>query len=476
MLEKYLLGDEFSEKRGRFLQNILQSAKEGHLCLQADELSPLPPLDFIVQDQNRYYLQKNFVYETKLLEAVQKFQTRTIAPSAVFTEKVLGASDLSDEQKGILLHLFTHPFAIVCGGPGTGKTYTAGKFLESLASVKPSLRVAVTAPTGKAALHLQSVFKGEAEAATLHRLLKLRPDQTNLSAMELLDFDVVIVDEASMIDVALLAHLVSAIGDTTRLILMGDPNQLPPIEGGGIFGAWASLFGVQLTKCMRTQEPQLLLGASAIVKGDAPQFFEKVPWQEEISSDALYDWICPLIAQEKIDPKMALGALQKRRALNALRQGPSGTEALNRELLKRMDEKCPPGWWWAVPILSTTNLPHLQLSNGSFGVVIGKKGRSLELSQGTVYFEEHLEGLPVLPPHELSFLLSVHKAQGSEFPEVLALFPEASEAFGREVLYTAATRAKKSLRVVGKKEVLKKLLEARVERKTGFLERWIKSC
>jgi len=480
---KYLLKSKFTEERGRFLSAILQSAREGHLCFRSEEPSPLPPLPSILQDKDRYYVQKNWVYETHLLEHVQRLRQQPTPPfydSSAFTREISQATGLSSEQKGVIQHLFDHTFSVICGGPGTGKTYTAGCFIRLLSkAVDPKmgrrLRVAFTAPTGKAALHLQSSLRSVEgiyyEAATLHHLLRLRPGQTDLTPKQRLDFDVIVVDEASMIDVALLAHLLGVVGNHTKLIFMGDPNQLPPVEGGGIFHEWGALFGKSLTQCMRTQEPRLQASAAAILAGDAEAFFASVDWTEGV--DHLYEKIRPTFSSQPMDPKAFLDQSTQFRVLNALRQGPFGTEALNQEILRRMEAECPEGWWWAVPILSTTNQPHLGLSNGSFGVLMGQKKKRFELTRGVAYFAEH-EGksLPTLPPHELSFLLSIHKSQGSEFTEVLAIFPEGSESFGKEVLYTAATRAKKRWEVVGKREVLESLLRKTTVRSSGFSVRW----
>lgn len=487
---KQLLQSEFSEERGRFLSSILQSAREGHLCFQSNISSPLPPLSCIIQDEDRYYIQKNWIYETHLLKHVKRLREQPVSPAynaAGFAQELRQETGLSAEQKQVVQHLFDQSFAVICGGPGTGKTYTAGCFIRLLSkAVDPkwgrSLRVAFTAPTGKAALHLHSSVQLEDqidyEAATLHRLLQLRPGETALFSPRRLDFDVIVVDEASMIDVALLCHLLGAVGNQTKLIFMGDPNQLPPVEGGGIFHEWASLFGKMLTHCMRTQEPKLQESAGAILEGNRDRFFASVDWTEGLDADwvdSLYKQIRPVFSSEKIDPSEVLERALQFRVLNALRQGPFGVEALNQEILRRMEIQCPDGWWWAVPILSTANQPHLNLSNGSFGVLIGQKKKRFELAQGVAYFQELL-GKPLthLPPYELSFLLSIHKSQGSEFKEVLAIFPEGSESFGKEVLYTAATRAKKQWKVVGKQEVIESLISKTTVRHSGFSLRFRK--
>jgi exodeoxyribonuclease V alpha subunit len=240
------------------------------------------------------------------------------------------------------------------------------------------------------------------------------------------------------------------------------PHQVPPVDGGRIFHEWTKLFGKKLSLCRRTDNLQLQENGAAILRGDVDCFFASVDWEETFSQDwldRLYEQINPLISEDPIDPDHCFTQFTQFRVLNALRQGSFGVDALNQEIFRRMEKKCPEGWWWAVPILSTANLPAINLSNGSFGVIIGRKKGRIDLSKGSAYFEEHRgEKSPRLPSYELSFLLSVHKSQGSEFNEVLAIFPDGSESFGKEILYTAATRAKLRWKGMGPKKVIAQLL------------------
>lgn len=478
---KKVLGEDSSEDALTFVASVFQSAREGNLCLKAEGpalppsvveegIEPFPKAP-IVRDQDRYYLQKNWALETHLLNQIKHLTERKADLSV---DAIANEENLSADQKKAVEHLFLTPFSILCGGPGTGKTHTIAYFLRAFLHLMPEgYRVLLASPTGKAALHLQSsiLMKTgiECEAMTLHRMLKLKPKETNLFSRPRIDAHLIIVDEASMMDASLLAHLLSSIGDETRLILMGDPNQLPPVDGPGIFSEMADLYGVFLKKCMRTEEPLLHQAAVAILDGDEKSFFSSIE-VNAFDEDDLYEKIRPMVSANKIDPKTFFEESKKLRVLDMLRKGPHGLEALNQKILERMNQECPEGSYWAIPIMVTANLPSHNLYNGSAGVLIGKKQGKLNLFEGTAFFPDS-ESLVNPPPYEISFVLSVHKSQGSEFDEVIAIFPQGSESFGKEALYTAATRAKKRLEIIGDKQVLSKILSQNGGTISGFRER-----
>lgn len=488
MVLHQLLEGGASPEVSSFLDSLWQSVKEGHLCWKGKAPLSLPPSLLeegtslfpkapIVQTQGRYYLQKNWVYETYVIEQVRRLKNRPFEDVSCLSFD----ASLLPEQKEALVSLFRSPFSVLCGGPGTGKTYTAGVFVQMLASLhtlKRRYRIALTAPTGKAALHLNATLlaKGldsarvDVSAFTLHRLLKLRPGEVKLFTPQRLDFDLVIVDEASMMDVSLFAHLLECIGPSTRLVLMGDPNQLPPVEAGGLFKEFAALFGVFLQRSMRTQESSLHKASLAILQNNPEDFFASVAWKETPDLESLIARIAPIIAPKKPDPASVIAHYAKTRVLNALRQGPFGLDAMNHAILEHMERTCRAGEWWAIPILVNANVTHLNLYNGTPGVLIGQKQGKIDLFSGVAYFAE----VPVdsLPPFELSFVLSIHKSQGSEFDHVIAVIPDGSERFGKEALYTAVTRAKKTVEVIGKKEVITSLFQQQSCRVSGFADRF----
>jgi exodeoxyribonuclease V alpha subunit len=475
---KRLLKDAYTEERALFLASLMQSSREGHLCLEAVQAPELPASILeegkellakapIVRQANRYYLQRNWVFETHLLSQVKRLRMQQPPPFLDFD--LLNTVSLLPMQRQAIEAALQSCFSIICGGPGTGKTYTAGILVRLLANHS---RVILAAPTGKAASHLQMISNAAIQATTVHRLLRLSPGEMRLFSERKIDADLVLVDEASMLDVPLLAQLLEAIGNRTRLVLMGDPDQLPPVEAGSIFREMAHLFGVALQKPMRTDGTNLPLLAEKVNRGEPidPSYLINWPFDDSLG-DKLYEKIDPLISWREPDPMLCFNQLNQFRVLGALRQGPFGIDRLNQQMVHRMQKRMQAGQWWSIPIMITSNDPEMDLYNGMCGVLIGKSRGTLSFQEATAYFPREVP-FKKLPPFEVAFCLSIHKSQGSEFEKVLALFPQGSENFGREAFYTAVTRAKKQVEIVAEEPVMKAMLAKRSSKISGFTNRF----
>ncbi len=469
------------------LAQVLKSAIEGSLNISQDLLSKIPSAlwsdgsdgnkPFVIHE-GKLYLQKNWEIERRTLKKIDELRSRAVPSVSVETvyqnSLHLFKNVLQPAQNQALQQLFYESFGILTGGPGTGKTYTASRLIYLLgsSSSKP-FRVAIAAPTGKAAAHFESSLKSISDlpenltliSTTLHRLLHLSPNVNRFTSTQTIDADLVIVDEASMLDLSLLLHLLLAIGPQTRLLLLGDPDQLPPVESASLFPRLAKLYGHKLERSMRMGDQDLVSLAQAINRSDRAwllRWLAEHPINLDISvtgRDKLVAWLYQLLPnplfEQYPDPVACLAVQKKIRVLGGLRQGPLGIDELNRLLLEQY--LAAGREWMAIPILIAKNDQRQNLFNGTSGVLIRRKGHRF----GKAYFEgrEPISEM-ALPHFETAFCISVHKSQGSEFEEVIAFFQPGSERFGKEALYTAVTRAKQKASLVINEETLQNMFRS----------------
>lgn len=405
---------------------------------------------------------------------------------------------------------------LITGGPGTGKTHGVVRLLAGLVETAQAqsreLRIALTAPTGKAAARLAMSVRAQLpsldltqavaeviprEAATLHRLLGVSPAraQPAFHSNAPLPYDVVVVDEVSMIDLPMMRKLVDAVRDDARLILLGDPDQLAAVEAGDVLGALVDAAReaplrdchVHLTKSYRF-DAQSPLGrlAVAIVGGDAQMALAALATGDgaRLCSYEPHKELARLLDEataaytavtDADDPEDALRAAQSYRVLTALRQGTLGNLAINQaieqRLLRRAGLRADTRWWRGRLVMITANRTELGLFNGDVGVVWPDAHGAPK-----VWFEGADGALralspAALPPHEGAFALTVHKAQGSEFSRVALLLGADSTVLTRELLYTGVTRARESLQIYADETLLRTAIARRTQRWNGLADR-----
>ncbi len=463
-----------------------------------------------------------------------------------------GPPALSEEQKGAVQAALSGRLALVTGGPGTGKTTIVVALLRALHwKGVPMESVAVAAPTGKAAHRLEEAIaaglstapRDLAEAGlaataphpqTLHRLLGWSPAKGRFARHENdpLPHGVVIVDEASMIDLVMMDRLVRALRDDARLVLLGDADQLPSVEAGAVFrDLCAGLGAVRLTKNLRVAgDPaarRIVDAAHAVNSGATDARFaaaattrravDEVTFEgvehldvpfAEVADALLARWWSTRVAagadferlsshvfvrregefgeEDRAELRALLEHNGQSRILCATRvQGfPACAEGISESLVSRLPRAPTPGRRRAprllpgAPVLVQRNDYERRLYNGDQGVVVrvdDERGEAPELmavfARGAGFDAWPIDEIPDLAP---AFAMTVHKAQGSEFDHVALVLPDTDlPLLTRELVYTAITRARRSVLVVGRLDLLARAVSRTVERYSGIADRLV---
>jgi len=395
---------------------------------------------------------------------------------------------LHGRQKLSVTKSLLHRTLVVAGGPGTGKTTVVARILEALSATDPGWnpgKVALCAPTGRAKSRLQESierqFPSEISAHTLHSLLGQRPDGTfRHDENDPLPFDTVVVDEASMIDQAMFCGLLEALRDETRLIVLGDPDQLPSVDAGAVFGDLVAhlealpesieLPFVRLVHTWRndgdirrladeTNRGETSFARSArtasIADISCPDADRgSVRWLSGTLEGTLHAWWNAHLPDPSMTDSVIIANLARSRILCAAHGGNSGRERINEigDAWLRRRQAAPTPWMEGRPLLLTRNLSSLDLWNGDLGLsVLPDETPSVAFAKGdgvVVHPVARLEGI------EPAWAITIHKSQGSEFDHVLLVLPDDdTPLLTRQILYTGLTRARKTLWIWGRRDL-----------------------
>jgi exodeoxyribonuclease V alpha subunit len=514
----------------------------------------------VLDSSGRLYLYRYWEYEKILAElildrAVARWGDLNIdrlkkSLSALFSKTENNATDW---QKIAAATAVLNKICVITGGPGTGKTHTITRILALLLeqAAHHELKICLAAPTGKAAARLQESIRQTIQSLncddrikkaiptavnTIHRLLgsKSGSPYFHYSSKNPLPADIVIVDEASMVDLALMSKLIQAVPETARLVLIGDKDQLASVEAGSVLGDICDrdvvhgfsedfqlkirkLAGEKLDARSSDSAPEPGLQDCIVVLNKSYRFAEESPigklsrWVNlgkadkalELLKDSgndLLKWINyekdddfrNILARKIVqgysaflrseDPLSALEHFGRFKILCALRIGPFGVTAINHfalDVLKQhklihIDSFSASPWYRGRPILITRNSYNLGLFNGDIGIAWPAAHR---LPDDLYVFFPDAEGrvkrYPThsLPEHETVFALTVHKSQGSEFDEIALVLPDRDyPVLSRELLYTGMTRAKQQISIWAPPVILRNTITRKIDRASGLRE------
>ncbi len=480
-------------------------------ALEASGLLEDGPL--VLDSQQRLYLRRYWELEQGIAERLSRPRPDLHAvPDSVWLDEAIDrlfGERATPLARQAAQNAVRQPISLLCGGPGTGKTTVVASIVALLIEQcrrheDRTPEVLFIAPTGKAAARLkESVRQAKTRIAAAERVLDAIPEQAATVHQALgmrrygmrfrhgrerpLEADIIVVDEASMIDLTLMQQLLQAAPERARLLIVGDPDQLSSVEAGSVLRDLVQAFeragGTERLTCLSKtyryeSDSPLGAGIRAIREGD-PKALERLldpdpnaalSWAplSELPAEldrAAHQWSAIL---EETDPVAHFEARERYIMLSPLRRGPLGTEGLATALRQRLPTRLTEA---RTPILIEENDRELELYNGDFAFL--EEGpqnlRTATVQRDLNQVQRFAEAL--LPRYSPAYALSVHKSQGSEFDEVLIVLPESSHPLvTRELLYTAVSRARRRVRLVGSKPSLLRAVTEQAQRHSGLAD------
>ena len=500
--------------------------RESHLVGKAGDLTPL-----VLTDSGLLYLYRYWQAEHQVAVLIrERLKSVALQDETLLKQYIANWTSSQPEldwQKVAVLMALTRQFCVISGGPGTGKTTIVIRLLEAFSNQDKTLRVALAAPTGKAAARMQQAIamvrqdssKEDVLAKTVHRLLGITPnnEQGKYNAENPLAVDVLIVDEASMIDILLMSKILKALPKTARLILLGDSKQLASVDSGAVLAdlcrAYAgfsecfaegvlrltgqALPSVKATSLMADTvvilkhsyrfDKQSEIGqlAQSVQAGDSDKFInvlmrtgDTIWWQKKMDKATIVKRVMKLYftffeaIKTQQDPLTCMQLFEKTQVLCALNNGAESVNSVNsliERALAKQSWRTHQGFYHGRPIMVMKNDYSQGLFNGDTGLVMNNDQGVL----AACFLDNRmLRWVPLnrLPAHETAYAMTVHKSQGSEFEEVCIILPEQATALlTRELLYTAITRAKVKISLIATESILIQALTSQQDREMGLM-------
>ena len=512
----------------------IKKLRESGVVGKSGEFKPL-----ILDEAARLYLHRYWTYEFNVARNISnRLQAKPIVEQSSLKQQLARLFSQEPQlQKLAAVVAATSNLCLISGAPGTGKTHSIVMICGLLLALSPETEIVLAAPTGKAAARLKEALilartglklpeeiaaRLPSDASTIQRLLGVLGDSGKFrhDGKHPLRADVVIIDEASMIDLALLSKLLEAVRPEARVILVGDKDQLASVEAGSAFRdictpgfaigisdsqtrSFEKCTGEKLSDAMPRQAPihdavvklreNFRFGAGsgigelsqAVNRGDAARASAilksgEVKWRPTPSAKTFARELRNRVFQQfkklcaQTDPGEALGRLNEFVVLCALRRGPFGVDTVNalieRMLFEAGKKDATDKYFSGQPVMIVRNDYNIGLFNGDIGIVLphaegwrvffpGEQGELRSFSPAR------------LPEHETAFALTVHKSQGSEFREVLIIVPEEdAPVLTRELIYTAVTRARRDVEVWAGEAVLNQAIGRKVQRNSGLCD------